>query len=759
MPTNTRRQAKTIGKQKIWPSVLCNLLLIFLICGAIGGGLVFYLSNMLQNRIASISNDMTNCATAVDASFYETLVRAERYAQVIQERCFDASPGIPVEDVLLGLQRLENDDDIGFIARDGTASSIANLVENAVEQPFYTETLAGEGGVYSLDGQDACIVYTAPVGTAGVLYLADSGGMNSGKTLAPFLQGVSTYLILNDENQVVTYISQKPGDFDYQTLLDSGDLFIHGAPVNIRPLMNTKYISPAIMLSENHGNMTPLEVFTTLKESYLSLSAWYENPLSVHGWRTVAYSVQSFDGFSLLELAFILLGAAIIILMLLVFSISSTVSRISHNRKLNRALLFDPVTGGNNFQHFKTAVEKVLKNRRYYGKVMAIVALDVDKFRVFSDVHGHEKGEYLLFRIFQYFTKRLQKGELICRYSVDQFSLLLILAPDEDPEARVTRLLQDIRKVWPEERVTCSAGIYMVQDRRMSVERMYSCAAVAKDAARQNGNGCIMCFTNAMRDKLLNEQQIETLMEKALKNREFVVYLQPKYSVREHRLSGAEALVRWIGPEMGFVSPGDFIPLFEKNGFIKKLDDYILTGVCCIQQQWLSQGKTLFPISVNISRANFADREIAKHICSIVDTYGIPHDMIELELTESAFFDDKEVLVGTVKQLRAYGFPVTMDDFGSGFSSLNSLKDLPLDVVKLDKEFFETTLDVDRGVTLIRDTIALAKNLHMEVVAEGIETGEQVAFLAETGCDLIQGYYFAKPLPIEEFEKLELYKA
>ena len=242
-------------------------------------------------------------------------------------------------------------------------------------------------------------------------------------------------------------------------------------------------------------------------------------------------------------------------------------------------------------------------------------------------------------------------------------------------------------------------------------------------------------------------------MERALRAREFQVYLQPKYSTKEEVLSGAEALVRWIHPTEGFVPPYRFIPIFENNGFIIQLDDYMLTEVARQQAKWIAEGEKVVPISVNVSRVHFVKEDLAEHICELVDQFKVPHDVIELELTESAFFDDKEVLLNTIKKLKEYGFKISMDDFGAGYSSLNSLKELPLDVVKLDAEFFRDKGESGRGKLIVEDTISLAKKLNMRIVAEGIETREQVDFLADLNCDLILGYYFAKPMPISEFEE------
>ena len=255
-----------------------------------------------------------------------------------------------------------------------------------------------------------------------------------------------------------------------------------------------------------------------------------------------------------------------------------------------------------------------------------------------------------------------------------------------------------------------------------------------------------------MRAQQLWEHHVEENMERALAAEEFQIYLQPKYNPVTEELSGAEALVRWINQEDGLISPGRFIPIFEKDGFITRLDDYMIAHVAALQMRWLSEGRKVVPVSVNVSRAHFTRPDLAEHICGLVDQYHLPHELLEIELTESAFFDDKEALLQTVNALKKYGFFVSMDDFGAGYSSLNSLKELPLDVLKLDAEFFRGQYEKERGNIVVSEAIRLAKKLNMKIVAEGIEEQDQVTFLAGLGCDMIQGYYFAKPMPANEYE-------
>jgi EAL domain-containing protein (putative c-di-GMP-specific phosphodiesterase class I) len=323
---------------------------------------------------------------------------------------------------------------------------------------------------------------------------------------------------------------------------------------------------------------------------------------------------------------------------------------------------------------------------------------------------------------------------------------------EKEVTSRLYELNERLRQLKYTKSVKIYFGVYYITDQKDSIDRMGDFASIAKNTVKENNDGIISFFDDNARGKLLAEEEIEKNMYDALKNNEFIMYLQPKYRAKEETVSGAEALVRWHNQDGKMVTPGNFIPVFEKNGFILELDIYMIRKVCKQLRIWLDKGYHPLPISVNVSRIHFASPSLAEDIRDIVDEYKIPHELIELELTESAFLQSKETLIKTVLKLKKYGFLVSMDDFGAGYSSLNSLKDLPLDIVKLDGELFRITEEVERGLTVIRNTISMAKDLHMNVVAECIETKEQVEFLCTVGCDIIQGYYFAKPMPAEQFE-------
>lgn len=348
--------------------------------------------------------------------------------------------------------------------------------------------------------------------------------------------------------------------------------------------------------------------------------------------------------------------------------------------------------------------------------------------------------------------KYLTKKEVFARHEMCDFGMLLCYDSQEQLLERIRNLMDCMDEQRPDITLYFKAGVNILDEELIDPAESYNRATTARNKIEESNTEMIGIFTQQMKEDLLWERKVENEMEKALLNHEYKVYLQPKYSVGDEKLAAAEALVRWLHPTEGLIPPYKFIPIFERNGFITKLDDYMIAEVAKLQANWIAQGKRIVPISVNVSRAHFTREDLAEHICSIVDSYKVPHEVIELELTESAFFDDKQTLIGIVNKMKACGFSVSMDDFGAGYSSLNSLKDLPIDVVKLDAEFFRGNDTAGKGKVIVSEAISLAKKLNMGIVAEGIETREQVDFLAEHDCDLIQGYYFAKPMPVEEFE-------
>lgn len=442
------------------------------------------------------------------------------------------------------------------------------------------------------------------------------------------------------------------------------------------------------------------------------------------------------------------LGVMAIVLLFFIFSFFFNILMIRRRMYTNKIVYTDSVTGGKNKEYFLDISLHKLKRKAQY----AVVQVRFEKYRNYCTAYGLKKGEQLLENIYYCVKEHLHWKEKVAHIEKADYALLLKYKDKNQLEKRLKDMSADFNRLRQGQHFTFYAGISPVQSRKGDIAELLTAAGIALSKAGPQTAG-IIWFSDIMRAEQIWERRVEDDMEIAIANHEFQIYLQPKYSTKKEQLAAAEALVRWVHPNLGFIPPGKFIPIFETNGFILQLDDYMLREICRLQAQWLREGKQLVPISVNVSRAHFSMDELAEHICAIVDRYKVPHKYIELELTESAFFDDKETLLKTVRKLKQCGFKISMDDFGAGYSSLNSLKELPLDIIKLDAEFFRGIDDVNCANAIVSDTIALAKKLGMEIVAEGIETREQVDFLAGQNCDLIQGFYFAKPLPVSEFEK------
>lgn len=458
------------------------------------------------------------------------------------------------------------------------------------------------------------------------------------------------------------------------------------------------------------------------------------------------------SGHSIQQMAMVLIVYGVVLLVLWIISMCQAIARNDDFNRLLKIAYFDELTGISNHKKFELNVSEILRIGRY--KKYALISVDICKFKIINDFYGEDVANDILKGIAELLKKETAKEELVARDQGDIFLLLWRYDTLEKLDDRIKRMDTKMCWAYAEQSVHFRYGVYPIPEEPEDVARMINFASMARDRNEENKETNIGYLDNDEREQLRWEKVLEGEMETALLNKEFTIYLQPKFLTDGSRVGGAEALVRWDSPSRGRISPGDFIPLFERNGFIMKLDDYMLEEVCKEQRKWLNDNKELITISVNVSRVHLMDANLVQGIVAIVDRYHLPHSCIELELTESAFFDDKQVLVNTIRRLQSHGFKVSMDDFGAGYSSLNSLKDLPLDVIKLDAEFFHDARDPERGEKIIKNTIEMAKNLNMKIVAEGIEKEEQVKFLDSIGCDLIQGFYFAKPMTVKEFEML-----
>ena len=422
------------------------------------------------------------------------------------------------------------------------------------------------------------------------------------------------------------------------------------------------------------------------------------------------------------------------------------------NKKITSLAYRDEVTGRANWQKFEITCNNRLKNRNWWSTNYAAIYININRFTMYNDYYGHKAADRMLQYIAETLELMCSAKEMCAHRSADKFVVMWSYTDKQQLTDRIEDFFKLLGDAPKSENVSVSVGVYLMSKEDNDIVKAIDLASFAEQTTDHSKSNTIAFFNEEIRAAKTEEHELENLMHIALANDEFKLYVQPKHRVRDGALGGAEALVRWINPEKGFISPGKFIPLFEKNGFVEDVDNYILEQLCKFQQNRLQGNKSIVPISVNVSRVQLSNPNLAQEICALVDKYRVPHKYIDIELTESACFDDIEVLINTINTLREMGFPVSMDDFGSGYSSLNLLKQLPFDTLKIDGEFFRNATDIGRANVVVKNIINLAKSLNMTIVAEGIETEEQVEFLRTTECDLIQGYYYSKPISAEEFE-------
>lgn len=412
---------------------------------------------------------------------------------------------------------------------------------------------------------------------------------------------------------------------------------------------------------------------------------------------------------------------------------------------------YDELTGIYNKQAFYAKTKEMLLDNP--DKNFDLLRINIERFKVLNDLFGESTGDKLL----RYIGKFLKEINLpLCvsgRLYADNF--VVCYEAGKGDSRRMINTLQMVADSFAiNNRTILSFGLYRIDDKTLPVSVMCDRANMALWKAKGNFKNPYCEYDEKMRQQVLKEQKIINAMEMAIQNKEFTLYLQPKYDIEKDTIIGAEALVRWISLENGFISPGDFIPVFENNGFVYEVDKFIWEESCRYLRKWLDEGREVHPISVNVSRIDIYDPKLVQHLVDLREKYQLPSQYLELEITESAYTEDPEQIITITRQLREAGFVILMDDFGTGYSSLNMLKDIQIDVLKLDMGFLKSSDYSAKGGNILTAILKMAESLKMQTIAEGVETKEQVEFLKSIGCKYVQGFYYSKPLPVDEFEKL-----
>ncbi len=422
---------------------------------------------------------------------------------------------------------------------------------------------------------------------------------------------------------------------------------------------------------------------------------------------------------------------------------------LSEDKSIIRSIEKDAVTGLYTKEFFFEYVRQLMP--RIEGETDAVV-LNIDRFRLMNELFGRKEGNAILAKVAELIREVILtvKG-IACRAEADTF--MVFCAHQEGYPAMLARIQHELSKLTHTLRIRLRAGVCPNTDSSLMVETWFDRAKSACDRIRGDYIRQVELYSTGQHERAVFRERLISDIDKAIANRDIRVYYQPKYRIQgdQPRLSSAEALVRWIHPELGFISPGEFIPLFESNGLIQKLDNYVWSEAARQVMQWKETYGVSVPVSVNVSRVDIYDPELEDKLARLLETFHLDPGELMLEITETAYADNADNLIEVVQKLRGRGFMIEMDDFGSGYSSLNMLTTIPIDVLKMDMKFIRNMLRDEKSLRLVELIVDIAQFLGVPVVAEGVEEEAQLRVLKEMGCACIQGYYFSKPVPPAEF--------
>ncbi|MDQ1303726.1 MAG: hypothetical protein QG595_1709 [Pseudomonadota bacterium] len=432
-------------------------------------------------------------------------------------------------------------------------------------------------------------------------------------------------------------------------------------------------------------------------------------------------------------------------------SVRYAIERKRSELRLNYMAQFDALTGIPNRQYFNDQLTRATARARRDGRKVTLLFLDLDEFKVVNDTLGHDAGDRLLKEVASRIQRSVRTGDVVARLGGDEFAVLLEgLTGPLEVETMASSLLALISQPYHiadrQLDITTSIGITMYPNDSADTQMLLKNADIAMYQAKENGRNNVTFFTERMHAELMEYHELERDIREALRLEEFHVVYQPKVNAHNRRLQGLEALLRWTSPTRGKVSPGTFIPVAEESGHIIPLGYWVLNQVCQTLKTWEEKGLPRVPVSVNVSARQFQQPDFHKRVAQILAAHDIDPALIEIELTEGLVMEDSEAAQMELLRLKRIGLRISIDDFGTGYSCLSYLRRFPIDVLKIDRSFvLEIGVSQD-GESIIDAIISLARSLRLETVAEGVETNEQLDFLLERGCHIVQGYLFGVPM-------------
>lgn len=727
-----------------------NILIIFsYIMLAIVLPATLYFSNHISQEMhyqiqQTINNEASLCADMIERQYTGDMLLLESLAISVEDD-YQTENKINIDKMISTAQRYGMKK-IAFTSLDGNTISTDGAVVNLKGDTNIERALTGDAHLTTViqdevDGKDVNI-YSIPVydtktgeifGVLSAVY--DSEVFRELLTVTAFAGESYTYIIDNEGNVVIN-------TNHHNAIVGMVNIFEHLE----MDKKNNNTIANIKSNMEKHS-LCFLEVYDKTGNKYACIM-----PLDINNWYVVSVVPKVVAEQSKNEIMLSVITYCIAISIIAVFVVLSIRnSQKEKNRLLKQALYVDSLTGGSSYAKFCIDSRERLNKDKKHNAVCAF--LDIDNFNLISTLYGNEQSDKTICQIYALIQNCVGENGLFCRIGSDQFCVMYFYNNIEEMEANIQSFIKALHDSRAMEHILRpSLGIYVVEDRNENIEDMITKARIAHETIKQTSQTHVAYYDESFRNKMYENRHMEDEMEIALERHEFVPYIQPKYNVFTGKICGAEALIRWITSDGMVISPAKFVPLAENNGFIRNLDREMFAMVCRIQKHFLDNGIKPVPISVNVSRQLMYDRNFADDYQQAIKNMGLTNDLVELEITETALFEDLDLFRNTLEKLRGYGFRILMDDFGTGYSSLMMLKSVPIDEIKLDKSFIDDYND-EKGSSIICCVLDLAKMLELPVVAEGVETENQYLYLKQRGCEVIQGYYFAKPMPAAEYVK------
>lgn len=635
---------------------------------------------------------------------------------------------------------------MGFALPSGEALVTDDAVLNVSDRDYFARSLLGENVISDrmIDKVDGLAINTHSVPLkhngeiVGCIFATTKASVYSAALSTSSFSGTGFSYVITSEGVPVVYSNLETDIYEYHNFFDE------------ITTQNEEYTKMKADLQ--NGTSGTIEIVFNGEEC---LAAYCK--VDINDWYTVSIVPKS----SLSQYAnkitarntytTIILLIVFILLVLFIF-----LQNRKSTKNLEKMVYFDTLTGAPNVEKFKLEATRFMKD--FPNQKYLMVKFDIDQFKLINQILGFDVGDTVLKTISE--ALRQNTAGKYLRYARQHDDEFLVLHTYQTPEDLIeirnvfinnfNRLMGDDFNFFVK---MISGHYYMTDDNCTDISVAIEKANVAHQNAKLH-NLEISIYIDDFALRLIKNKDIENKMHPALQSGEFKVYLQPKYNLTNEKLVGAEALVRWQTENDEIILPNNFIPIFEQNGFITKLDMYIFEQVCCLLRLWREQGIPVMPISINFSRLHLSNTNFIQRLIDIADKYETPRELIELELTETVIFENENILSQVIEQIHTAGFTLSMDDFGSGYSSLGLLKNLAVDIIKIDRSFFENDTDKERAKSVVGSVTEMAKKLKIHTVAEGVETLEQVEFLKAVGCDIVQGYYYAKPMPVAQFVEL-----